>query len=168
MPKKFPNFIATHICGHNDEFSFDRKGNRIESPFHIHLTGGYVCHALTKDELKQEYEYRNKFKELKRKEIESKNEIWNEELWKKKDWRKGMVERWGKSLEKGMSLQTSMSAACAEMGYYTEKQTGTAQQKFEEAVRYALMDFAEEMGVKINRTKGKVHNHLSKDDYVTE
>lgn len=168
LPKKFPNFIPVNITMHNDEYSFDRKGNRMESPLHYHVVGVFVAHALTSEELKAEKEYRAKCKEAKKVEIEANGEKWNEELWNKKDWRKSMIERWGKSLEKGMELQCSMSAACNEMGFFTSKGKGTAQQQFEEAVRHDLMDFAESMGVKVNRSKGYSHSHREKEIYATE
>ena len=168
LPKKFPNFVLTCIAIHNDEYSFDKKGNRVESPIHLHVDGVFVAHALTPDELKEEKAYREKCKEIKKMELEKQGIEWDEEKWRKKDWRKGMVERYGKSLEKGMELQTSMSAACAEMGFYTAKGENTAQQQFEEAVRHELMDFAEKSGIKINRTKGYKHSHVDKDIYVKE
>ena len=66
IPKKFPNFVATSITIHNDEFSYDRKGNRVESPLHFHVVGIFVAHALTPEELKEKTEYRKKAKEEKR------------------------------------------------------------------------------------------------------
>ncbi|MBQ8013870.1 MAG: hypothetical protein IJ257_05700 [Treponema sp.] len=168
MVKKFPNFVPTSITMHNDEFSFDRKGNRIESPLHFHVVGVFVAHALTAEELKEENEYRAKCKEAKKSELAEKGIKWDDKEWKKKDWRAGMIDRWGKSLEKGMGLQSSMSAACNEMGFFTEKGKGTAQQQFEEALRYDLMDFCESMGIKINRTKGYSHSHKEKEVYKAE
>ena len=168
LPRKFPNFIPINITMHNDEYSFDRKNNRMESPLHFHVVGIFVAHALTPEEAEEEKKYREKCKEIKKKESERKGIIWDEKEWKKKDWRKGMIKRYGKSLEKGMELQTSMSAACNEMGFFTQKGRNTAQQQFEEAVRKDLMDFAEEMGVKINRTKGYSHKHKEKSIYKKE
>ncbi len=168
LPRKFPNFIPINITMHNDEYSFDRKNNRMESPLHFHVVGVFVAHALTPEEAEEEKKYREKCKEIKKKESERKGIIWDEKEWKKKDWRKGMIKRYGKSLEKGMELQTSMSAACNEMGFFTQKGRNTAQQQFEEAVRKDLMDFAEEMGVKINRTKGYSHKHKEKSIYKKE
>ena len=168
MPKKFPNFIPVSIALHNDEFSFDRKGNRLESPLHLHVVGVFVAHALTDEEMKEEKVFREKCKLAKMDELKSKGIEWDEKEWKKKNWRKEMIDRWGKSLEKGMELQTSMSAACNEMGFFTSKGQGTAQQQFEEAVRHDLMDFAEYLGVKVNRNKGYSHSHKEKDVYILE
>ena len=72
------------------------------------------------------------------------------------------VAHLGKSLKTGMDLQCSMSGALAEMGFVTAKGKGTAQQQFEESVRYALQDFAEERGIKIDRTPGEKHSHKEK------
>lgn len=75
------------------------------------------------------------------------------------------VAHLGKSLKTGMELQCSMSGALAEMGFVTAKGKGTAQQQFEEAVRHDLQDFAEERGIKIDRTPGEKHSHKEKTVY---
>ena len=75
------------------------------------------------------------------------------------------VAHLGKSLKTGMELQCSMSGALAEMGFVTVKGKGTAQQQFEESVRHALQDFAEERGIKIDRTPGEKHSHKEKPVY---
>ena len=72
------------------------------------------------------------------------------------------VAHLGKSLKTGIELQCSMSGALAEMGFVTAKGKGTAQQQFEESVRHALQDFAEERGIKIDRTPGEKHSHKEK------
>lgn len=72
------------------------------------------------------------------------------------------VAHLGKSLKTGMDLQCSMSGALAEMGFVTAKGKGTAQQQFEESVRHDLHDFAEERGIKIDRTPGEKHSHKEK------
>ena len=75
------------------------------------------------------------------------------------------VAHLGKSLKTGMDLQCSMSGALAEMGFVTAKGKGTAQQQFEESVRHDLQDFAEERGIKIDRTPGEKHSHKEKPVY---
>ena len=72
------------------------------------------------------------------------------------------VAHLGKSLKTGMELQCSMSGALAEMGFVTAKGKGTAQQQFEESVRHDLQNFAEERGIKIDRTPGEKHSHKEK------
>ena len=75
------------------------------------------------------------------------------------------VAHLGKSLKTGMDLQCSMSGALVEMGFVTAKGKGTAQQQFEESVRHDLQDFAEERGIKIDRTPGEKHSHKEKPVY---
>ena len=75
------------------------------------------------------------------------------------------VAHLGKSLKTGMELQSSMSGALTEMGFVTAKGKGTAQQQFEESVRHDLQDFAEQRGIKIDRTPGEKHSHQQKPVY---
>ncbi|MCR4733950.1 MAG: hypothetical protein K5829_02960 [Treponema sp.] len=74
------------------------------------------------------------------------------------------VAHQGKGVKTGMPLQCSLSGALREMGFVTGK-GGTAQQKFEEAVRHDLQNFAEERGLKIDRTPGERHQHKEKPVY---
>lgn len=71
----------------------------------------------------------------------------------------------GKSLKTGMELQCSMSGALSEMGFITTKGKGTAQTQFEESCRHDLQDFAEQHGMKIDRTPGEKHSHQEKPVY---
>ena len=75
------------------------------------------------------------------------------------------VAHLGKSLKTGMELQCSMSGALAEMGFVTAKGKGTGQQQLEESARHTLQDFAEERGIKIDRTPGEKHSHKEKPVY---
>lgn len=75
------------------------------------------------------------------------------------------VAHLGKSLKTGMKLQSSMSGALAEMGFKTCKGKGTAQMQFEESVRASLQNFAEEHGIKVDRTPGENHSHMEKSVY---
>lgn len=95
--------------------------------------------------------------------IEENGEKWDEKKWLRYNWQRDLVSLYGKSLTSGMEKQCSMSAALAEMGFYTEKGKGTAQQQFEEAVRHDLQDFAEKYGIKIDRSLGRKHSHMEKD-----
>ena len=74
------------------------------------------------------------------------------------------VAHQGKGVKTGIPLQASLSGALREMGFVTGK-GGTAQQKFEEAVRHDLQDFAEEKGLNIDRTHGEKHSHKEKPVY---
>lgn len=71
----------------------------------------------------------------------------------------------GKSLKSGMKLQSSMSGALSEMGFYTRKGKGTAQTQFEEQLRCDLQDFAEQRGFVIDRSPGEKHSHMEKSVY---
>ena len=71
----------------------------------------------------------------------------------------------GKSLKTGLEIQASLSGALAEMGFVTSRGKGTAQTQFEESVRHSLQDFAEERGLKIDRTPGEKHAHDEKGVY---
>lgn len=75
------------------------------------------------------------------------------------------VAHLGKSLKTGPELQSSMSAALSEMSFITSKGNGTAQMQFEEAVRHDLQDFAEQNGIKVDRTPSEKHSHKEKTVY---
>ena len=165
IPEHYPNIKPILIAYHGDEFYVDKKTKqKLPSGFHCHLDYIYVAHCLTDEEYKQEMEYREKCKEIKKAELESKGIAWDEKKWKEKDWREDMVRRTGKSLTKGMSIQASMTSALLEMGFKTGNGT-TAQIQFEEQVRHDLQDFAESMGLKIDRTPGEKHKHDEKSVY---
>ena len=73
-----------------------------------------------------------------------------------------------KEIQEWINLNEDKIARLKEDLKHAEKEKGTAQQQFEEAIRHELMDFAESMGIKINRTKGYKHSHVDKDIYVQE
>lgn len=165
IPQHYPNIKPILIAYHADEFSIDRTTKeKIPSPVHCHLDFIYIAHCLTAEELKKEEEYREEAKKKKMEELRLKNIKFEEDLWKQKDWRDDMIKRTGKSLTKGMQIQTSMSSALREMGFKSGNGT-TAQILFEEQVRHDLQDFAEGMGLKIDRTPGERHKHDTKPVY---
>ncbi|MBQ8680596.1 MAG: hypothetical protein IJ530_12680 [Treponema sp.] len=166
FPAHYPNARIIQNTIHADEFSIDSEtGERIPSPCHCHLDIVYVAHALTGDELARENERRTEVKRRMMKDVETRGEEWDEKKWRRMNWQKELVSLYGKSLTTGMGIQCSMTAALAEMGFYTEKGKGTAQQQFEEQVRHDLQDFAEKYGVKIDRSKGVKHRHIEKELY---
>ena len=166
LPFHYPNMAIIQNTIHADEFSRDAEtGERILSPCHCHLDIVYVAHSLTSEELEKENERRKKLKQEMMEEAKSRGEKWDEKKWQKRSWQRELVALYGKSLSTGMSLQCSMTAALAEMGFFTEKGKGTAQQQFEEQVRHDLQDFAERYGVKIDRSKGEKHRHIEKKLY---
>ena len=166
LPFHYPNIVIIQNTIHADEFSRDAEtGERILSPCHCHLDIVYVAHSLTSEELEKENERRKKLKQEMMEKAKAHGEKWDEKKWQKRNWQRELVALYGKSLTTGMSLQCSMTAALAEMGFYTEKGKGTAQQQFEEQVRHDLQDFAERYGVKIDRSKGEKHRHIEKELY---
>ena len=165
IPSHYPNIKPILIAYHGDEFCIDRKTKKkIPSGFHCHFDFIYTAHCLSEQELQEEMKYRAEMKEKKKKELETRNISFDDDLWKQKDWREDMICRTGKSLTKGPALQASLSSALLEMGFKTGNGT-TAQIQFEEQVRHDLQDFAESMGLKINRTPGERHKHDKKSVY---
>lgn len=166
MPKHYPNFVLTHIFIHGDEWSWnDDKTEKIDSPIHVHATGIFVAHCLNEEEKELEKKRRERLKSDLKLRAQVKGETWDEKKWLRNNWQRDLVSIYGKSLTSGMKKQCSMSAALAEMGFYTEQGKGTAQQQFEESVRHDLQDFAESYGIKIDRSLGRKHSHMEKDLY---
>jgi hypothetical protein len=169
LPKKYPNIAPIGIYLHNDEFSIDSATKkRIYSPPHIHFDFIPVAHRLTDEEILKEKEYRAELKKSLLQDCQMTGLDFDEEEWKKKDWQEELVKRYGKSLMTGMGIQSSLTGCLVEMGFKTAKRKGTAQMQFEEAVRHDLQDFAEGMGIIIDRTPGQKHPHYEKDEYIVK
>ena len=172
MPKKYPNIVPIGIYLHDDEFSIDSAtGEQVFSPPHIHFDFVPVAHRLTDAEIQEEKERREKIKNegLKKKKLGEKQKKVFGALYKedeeKGDLQEDMVKRYGKALMSGIELQSSLSASLLEMGFKTQKKKGTAQMQFQESVRFDLQDFAESLGVLIDRTPGPKHSYMEKDQY---
>ncbi len=166
FPKRWPLVRTAGAYLHNDEFSIDSKtGKRIRSPSMIHHDIIFTAERLTKEELADFKKFKASEKERLKKEAAEKGEKFNEEKWQKMNWQKVCYERYGKVLTTSLPLQCSMSACLAQMGYFTEKGKGTAQQQWEEDVRHSLQDFAESYGLKIDRTSGPKHKHMTCDEW---
>lgn len=166
FPEKWPGVRITGAYLHNDEFSIDEKtGQRIRSPSQIHLDFIYTAERLTEEEQKGFKQYKAEEKQRLKAEAAERGEQFDEDAWKKINWQQECVERYGKSLVSGLPLQCSMSACLAQMGYFTAKGKGTAQTQWEEAVRFELQDFAESYGLKIDRTLGPKHKHMTTDEW---
>lgn len=151
MPEHFPNLKAVGIYLHADEFTVDPvTGERLEGAVHIHFDFIPVAHALTKEELEEEKKWRKELEQKARDESKAKGEKFSKTKFDDQDWEMLRVQKFGKALQKGMLLQSSMSGACAEMGFRTKGKL-TAQIQMEEEVRIALLDFAESYGIKVNR-----------------
>lgn len=151
MPEHYPNLKAVGIYLHADEFTIHPvTGEKLPGAVHIHFDFVPVCHALTKEEQAEEDRLRE---EMKQEEIErcKKDGIeFDETKWKKKDWTPWRVEHFGKALQSGMAVQSSISGACAEMGFRTKGKL-TAQIQMEESVRKDLLDMVESYGIKVDR-----------------
>ena len=166
IPEHYPQIKPICISYHDDEFSLDDKtGERIYSAPHCHFDYVYIANALTPEEQKEEKKYRAEQKQIMIDECKAKGIPFDEKAWEKKDWQEDLVRRTGKSLSTGLTLQSSMSGALAQMGFKTGKGKQTAQIQFEERVRHDLEDFAESMGLKIDRTPGVKHSHAEKNVY---
>ena len=166
IPEHYPQIRPICISYHADEFSLDDKtGERIYSAPHCHFDYVYIANALTPEEQKEEKKYRAEQKEKMIEECKAKGVPFDEKAWQKKDWQEDLVRRTGKSLTTGLSIQNSMSGALAQMGFKTGNGKHTAQIQFEERVRHDLEDFAESMGLKIDRTPGVRHSHAEKNVY---
>lgn len=166
LPKKFKNIVPILVTVHGDEFYIDKKTKeKMPGALHAHFDFCFVAHSLTKEERDDFKKYKESVKKIKKAEVEAKGEKWSEELWRKKDWRKICVERYGKALERGMELESSLSGACNEMGFYTEAKKGTAQTQLEEAIRIEFMNYIELCGLKVDRTCKKHRKHKGIRDY---
>lgn len=151
MPEHFPNLKAVGIYLHADEITEHPVTHEIlEGAVHVHFDYIPIAHALSKDELKEEKKWRKELEQQARAEAKAKGEKFSKTKFDEQDWSFMRAKKFGKALQKGMLLQSSMSGACAEMGFRTKGKL-TAQIQMEEAVRLALMDFAESYGVRINR-----------------
>lgn len=169
LPKKFKNIIPILVAVHGDEFYIDIKTKEKKpGALHVHFDFCFIAHSLTKEEREDFKKYKAEMKRIKKAEVEAKGEKWDEKLWKKKDWRKICVERYGKALERGMVIESSLSAACNEMGFYTEPKKGLAQTQLEEAIRQEFMNYIELCGLKVDRSKKKHRKHKDVGDYQND
>ena len=151
MPEHYPNLKAVGIYLHADEFTIHPVTHeKLPGSVHIHFDFVPVCHALTKEEQEEEDKLREEIKQQEIERCKKEGIEFDEKKWKKKDWTPWRVEHFGKALQSGMSVQSSISGACAEMGFRTKGKL-TAQIQMEEAVRNDLLDMVESYGIKIDR-----------------
>ena len=102
----------------------------------------------------EEKKWRAELETKAREEAKAKGEKFSKTKFDEQDWEMLRVQKFGKALQKGMLLQSSMSGACAEMGFRTKGKL-TAQIQMEEDIRTALLDFTESYGIKVNREVDK-------------
>lgn len=155
IPQHYPNLKAIGIYLHADEFTIDPvTKQRLDGSVHIHFDFIPVAHALTKEEQEEEKKWRAELEATSRAEAKAKGEKFSKTKFDEQDWEMMRVQKFGKALQKGMLLQSSMSGACAEMGFRTKGKL-TAQIQMEEDIRVALLDFVESYEISVNREVDK-------------
>ena len=151
MPAHYPNISPIGIYLHVDEETKDAvTGKKLPGAVHVHFDYVPIAHALTKEEQEEDKKLKKEMEEKARKEAEEKDVAFNQKSFNS-EWPLIRVKKFGKALEKGPKLQTSLTGACCEMGFRTKGKL-TAQIQMEEAVRADLMNLAESYGIKIDRT----------------
>ena len=152
MPQRFPNLKAICISLHDDEFTINPVTHeRIDSAPHVHFDFIPIAHHLT-DEEKEDFEkWKQELMEKEKAECKAKGVKFDKEEFKNRDWEFERAKRYGKAEINGLSLQSSLSGACAEMGFRTQG-INTAQIQMEKAVREDFLDFAESYGIPVDRT----------------
>lgn len=76
------------------------------------------------------------------------------EEFESRDWAFERAKKYGKSELNSISLQSSLSGACAEMGFRTQGMN-TAQIQLERSIREDLYDLVESYGIPVDRTVNK-------------
>lgn len=151
MPKRFPNIRPIGIYLHADESTNDAvSDDRLQGSVHVHFVYVPIAHALSKEEQEEDKRLKKEMEEKAKLEAMQKGKEFNKSKFEN-DWPLIRVKKFGKALEKGQKLQSSLTGACCEMGFRTKGKL-TAQIQMEEAVREALMNLAESYGIKIDRT----------------
>ena len=108
---------------------------------------------LLKEEQEEDKKLKKEAEEKARLEALEKGKEFNKKQFDA-EWTLIRVKKFGKALEKGQKLQSSLTGACFEMGFRT-KGKRTAQIQMEEAVREDLMKLVESYGIKVDRTVDK-------------
>lgn len=151
MPEHYPNIRPIGIYLHVDEETKDAvTGKKLPGSVHVHFDYVPIAHALTKEEQKEDKKFKKDMEEKAKKEAAEKGIEFNQKAFNA-EWPLIRVKKFGKALEKGSKLQTSLTGACWEMGFRTKGKL-TTQIQMEEAVRADLMNLAESYGIKIDRT----------------
>ena len=152
MPEHYPNLKSIGVALHDDEFTIHPKTQeRINSNPHIHFDYIPIAHRLT-DEEKEDFEkWKKELMEKEKAECKAKGIKFSAEEFKNRDWEFERAKRYGKAEMNGLSVQSSLSGACAEMGFRTQG-INTAQIQMERAIREDLLDFAESYGIPVDRT----------------
>ena len=152
MPERFPNLKAVCVALHDDEYTINPvTQERIDSAPHVHFDYVPIAHCLT-DEEKEDFEkWKEELMEKGKAECKAKGIKFSKEEFKNRDWEFERAKRYGKAEMNGLSVQSSLSGACAEMGFRTQG-INTAQIQMEKAVREDFLDFVESYGIPLDRT----------------
>ncbi|MBQ0052483.1 MAG: hypothetical protein KBT11_10550 [Treponema sp.] len=152
MPERFPNLKAICIALHDDEYTIHPvTQKRIDSAPHVHFDFIPVAHRLSEDEMEDFERWKQELMEKEKAECKSKGIKFSKEEFKSRDWEYERAKRYGKAEMNSLSLQSSLSGACAEMGFRTQG-INTAQIQMEKAVREDFLDFVESYGIPMDRT----------------
>ncbi|MCR4734511.1 MAG: hypothetical protein K5829_05865 [Treponema sp.] len=155
MPSHYPNLKIVGAYLHADEFTIDPVSKkRIESAPHIHFDFIPIAHCLTAEEKEDFENWKDELKEKEKEDCKKQGKKFNSEEFAKRDWEFERAKRYGKAEMKGLPLQSSLSGACAEMGFRTQGKN-TAQIQLERAIRTDLLDLAESYGIEVDRTVNK-------------
>ena len=152
MPERFPNLKDVCVALHDDEYTINPvTQERIDSAPHVHFDYVPIAHCLT-DEKKEDFEkWKEELMEKGKAECKAKGIKFSKEEFKNRDWEFERAKRYGKAEMNGLSVQSSLSGACAEMGFRTQG-INTAQIQMEKAVRKDFLDFAESYDIPVDRT----------------
>lgn len=152
MPQHYPNLKAVGVYLHADEFTIDPVTNkRIDSAPHIHFDFIPIAHRLTPEEKEDFENWKKELKEKEKTECKAQGKKFSSEEFESRDWTFERAKKYGKAEINSLSLQSSLSGACAEMGYRTQG-INTAQMQLGKAIREDFLDLVESYGVPVDRT----------------
>ena len=155
MPEHYPNLKAIGVYLHADEFTIDPiTKKRIDSAPHIHFDFIPIAHRLTSEEKEDFENWKKELKEKEKTECKAQGKKFSSEEFESRDWAFERAKKYGKSELNSLSLQSSLSGACAEMGFRTQGMN-TAQIQLERSIREDLYDLVESYGIPVDRTVNK-------------
>ena len=152
MPEHYPNFKAVGVYLHADEFTIDPVTNkRIDSAPHIHFDFIPIAHRLTAEEKEDFEKWKKELKEKEKAECKALGKKFSSEEFEGRDWAFERAKKYGKAEINSLALQSSLSGACAEMGYRTQG-INTAQMQVQKDIRNDFLDLVESYGIPVDRT----------------
>lgn len=152
MPQHYPNLKAVGVYLHADEFTIDPVTNkRIDSAPHIHFDFIPIAHRLTPEEKEDFENWKKELKEKEKAECKTQGKKFSSEEFESRDWAFERAKKYGKAEINSLALQSSLSGACAEMGYRTQG-INTAQMQLGKAIREDFLDLVESYCVPVDRT----------------